>query len=230
MFLTASLGCNNGSTEGAGGMGGTGGSGAAGGTGGEPGPRPILNSVDPEASIVGTEIMIRGSRFGDAQGDSTVRVGDGEAMVTSWSDAQIVAIVGNESLPGEREIEIEVSGETGGGISFDIQLPPTLYINNDQQPSNSISAYRIDPATGGIVLIDGSPYLTRGTGPEFPGDVRMLALHEGTRRLFVSNDDSIAAFDIDPVTGAPTAVDGSPSMSPGPRPRGPITPPRADEP
>jgi 6-phosphogluconolactonase (cycloisomerase 2 family) len=206
MLLIASLGCSNGSQ----GAGGTGGTGGAGGTGGESDTAPILNSVDPEAGIVGTEITITGSRFGGAQGDSTVRVGDGEATVTSWSDTQIEATVGNGSYPGEREIEIEVNGETGGGIGFDVQLPPTLYINNDQQPSNSVSAYRIDPATGGIVLIDGSPYFTGGAGPEFPGDVRMLALHEGTRRLFASNVNSIAVFDIDPVTGAPTVVDGSP--------------------
>ena len=216
VFLTASLGCNNGSTQGAGGAGGSagtggaGGSSGAGGTGGESDTAPILNSVDPGAGIVGTEITISGSRFGNAQGDSTVRVGDGEATVTSWSDTQIVATVGNESFPGEREIEIEVNGETGGGISFDVQLPPALYINNDSKPSNSVSAYRIDPATGGIVLIDGSPHFTGGAGPEFPGDAHLLALHEGTRRLFVSNDDSIAVFDIDPVTGAPTVVDGSP--------------------
>ncbi len=213
MLLTASLGCSNGSTEGAGGTGGTGatgGSGGAGGAGGGSSTAPILNSVEPEAGIVGTEITIMGSRFGDAQSDSTVQVGEGEATVTSWSDTEIVATIGAESFPGEREIRITVNGETGRGISFDVQLPPALYINNDNQASNSVSAYSIDPATGGIVLIDGSPDFTGGNGPEFSGDCRCLALHEGTRRLFVSNRQSIAVFDIDPVTGALTAVDGSP--------------------
>ena len=69
----------------------------------------------------------------------------------------------------------------------------------------SISAYRLNPKTGVLTAISGSPFSTGG-GPS------SLAFHPSSRFLYVVNDgvNTVSGYRIDDKTGALTAVPNSP--------------------
>lgn len=71
--------------------------------------------------------------------------------------------------------------------------------------SNNISAYRVDPTTGELAEIPGSP-LPGGQGPSW------VALDPSDRFVYVPNDgtNDISAYQIDRQTGQLTEVPGSP--------------------
>lgn len=169
---------------------------------------PTLTSVVPSSGIVTTTIAVEGTSFGAETG--TVSVGGGLATIVSWSDTDIVAAVGADSYPGDREITVtRADAQSVTGLSFTVKLPPRVYVNNDLG-ANSVSAYALDPADGSLTELGDSPYVTGVGGTKFSGDGRLIALHDGTRRLFATNETSVSVFDIDPVTGALTEVAGSP--------------------
>ena len=78
--------------------------------------------------------------------------------------------------------------------------------------SGSISSFQIDPATGALSRVNGSPFKA-GRGPEF--------LASDGKYVYTANSDSndISGFAIDPATGALRPVPGTP-FSVGLRPKG----------
>ncbi len=102
-----------------------------------------------------------------------------------------------------------------GANPFHVTVHPSanfLYASNSNDPMGSISAYVIDPTTGALTEIAGSPFATQAG---FPGPSR-LAIEPGGKFLYVGLGGSVnanhfvAAFSIDPSTGALTPVPGSP--------------------
>jgi 6-phosphogluconolactonase len=81
------------------------------------------------------------------------------------------------------------------------------YVSNSL--SDDVSAYTINPTSGELTQVEGSPY---GTGGATPGSVEPITFDPAGRFVFVSNinSDDIAAFTINPNSGALSPVEGSP--------------------
>ena len=87
------------------------------------------------------------------------------------------------------------------------------YVANEM--SNNVSGYTINPTTGALTAISGSPF------PLFPG-IRPFSVTADPTGKFVYvanfNSDNVSGFAIDPSTGALTAISGSPfAAGDGPR-------------
>jgi len=78
-----------------------------------------------------------------------------------------------------------------------------VYVSN--QNDNSISAYTIDPTTGALLAVAGSPY---ASGSQPSG----VAVDSDGKLLYATNfsSNNVSAYTIDATTGALTAVPGSP--------------------
>jgi 6-phosphogluconolactonase (cycloisomerase 2 family) len=97
------------------------------------------------------------------------------------------------------------------GITSVVVAHPTknfVYANSavGADLTSSITAFKIDPDTGVLTPVTGSPFATGGKTASF------IRIDPAGRFLYVANRDSdnIAAFAIDQTTGALTAVPGSP--------------------
>ena len=95
---------------------------------------PTISSFTPVSGPVGTSVTITGTNFGTTQLSNTVNFGVNAAVVTSWSNTQIVATVPTLST-GNYTISITVNGQTGySPLQFTVTPPlptPTL-----MSPSN----------------------------------------------------------------------------------------------
>ena len=63
-----------------------------------------ISSVAPASGVPGTSVTIAGSGFGAAQGGGQVWLGTAGGVVQSWSDGQIVALVGTGSATGSARV------------------------------------------------------------------------------------------------------------------------------
>ena len=59
-----------------------------------------IATVTPASGVPGTQVTIAGSSFGDPQGSGQVWLGTANAVVQTWSDTQIVALVASGSASG----------------------------------------------------------------------------------------------------------------------------------
>jgi 6-phosphogluconolactonase (cycloisomerase 2 family) len=86
-----------------------------------------------------------------------------------------------------------------------VLIVPYFSVVGDIRGSNSVSVYKVDPATGGLTLAPGSPF---ATGKDPTAD----ALASGGRFAYVVNKGSnnVSAYKINPRTGALTRVANSP--------------------
>src|SRR5579863_915146 len=107
-----------------------------------------------------------------------------------------------------------------GGSMMATNTPPAPIMQNaslafvTNTNSNTISVFQVDPTSGELSPVVGSPFPT-DIGPEF------LAVAAGSKFLFVGNSgsDTVSAFQIDATSGALTPVPGSPFVT-GARPEG----------
>jgi len=83
-----------------------------------------------------------------------------------------------------------------------------VYVTNES--SDNVSGYTINPSTGALTAIAGSPF-PAGRSP------RSVAVDPGDRFAYVANfgSDSISGYDIDASTGALRAMAGSPFATSG---------------
>ncbi len=102
-----------------------------------------------------------------------------------------------------------------GNTPFQAVVDPTgtfLYVSNLNDSMGGISAYTIDPASGALTAVAGSPFPTQ---VNFPGP-HGLAIGAGGKFLYVGMSGSVnanhvvSAFSIDPATGKLTQLAGSP--------------------
>lgn len=84
-------------------------------------------------------------------------------------------------------------------------IVPYFSVVGDIRGSNSVSVYKVDPATGALALAPGSPF---ATGKEPTAN----ALAPRGRFAYVMNkrSSSVSAYKINPTTGALTPLAGSP--------------------
>jgi 6-phosphogluconolactonase (cycloisomerase 2 family) len=86
-----------------------------------------------------------------------------------------------------------------------VLIVPYFSVVGDIRGSNSVSVYKVDPATGAVALAPGSPF---ASGKDPSAD----ALAPGGRFAYVVNksSNSVSAYKINSTTGALTRVAGSP--------------------
>ncbi len=90
----------------------------------------------------------------------------------------------------------------------------------------TVAAFSVDPTTGALSSIAGSPFSTQGANLQSDPSICLIDVHG--KFLFVNNNgsDSIAVFSIDQNSGALTAVSGSPfSTGSGSNPSVPVPDP-----
>jgi hypothetical protein len=72
---------------------------------------PSINSLSPTSGPAGTPVTISGANFGPTQGTSSVMFGSSTAVVTSWSNTSIIAIVPSDLSPYTNVgVKVTVSG------------------------------------------------------------------------------------------------------------------------
>lgn len=89
------------------------------------GPLPNLVALSVAEAEFGDQVGVHGYHFGDAQRDGRVLIGDIEAPVVSWSDAQIHISVPSGLEPGRNLVAvITAPGRSGDSI---LKVRPTLH-------------------------------------------------------------------------------------------------------
>ena len=86
-----------------------------------PAPTPVpltITELSSQCGVPGTTIIITGTSFGDTQGSSVVTFNGVPAMVNSWSNTQIEALVPNAAITGN--VLVTVNGANSNGIWFTI--------------------------------------------------------------------------------------------------------------
>lgn len=176
---------------------------------------PAITSLSPASGIVTTSVTLTGQRLGAMQGTSTVTVAGVTATITSWSDTSIVLTV-PDVLPQDAPVVVTTAGGASAPQTFAVILPPTIYVENsiDASVEDTVTVLSFDPTTGAATQV-GDPVPTGEPPYTYGGCSQAIAIHIPTRRLFVSGATALAVFEIDPVTGALTAVAGSPFATGG---------------
>ena len=206
MLLVALIGC--------------GGSGSSGSTGSSPTPPnavPSISSVTPpntNAGGDGVTIAVVGQGF---VSNSTVQWHGSNRATTEMSATQLTAnlTAADVSAAGAAQITV-VSPAPGGGTSNPVgfvingteaaAVPAFLYVANSPNSNDlagDISEFSVDPNTGILTPVSGSPF-------QLVSGVSALATDPSSRFLYGSSGTDVFAFTINPTTGALTAVPGSP--------------------
>jgi RHS repeat-associated protein len=84
---------------------------------------PTVTSISPTSGTGGTLVTINGSGFGSTQSDSTVAFNGLPAVVNTWTDSQIVAVV---PATGTGPVSVTVAGVTGNGPTFTLTTVAVL--------------------------------------------------------------------------------------------------------
>ena len=211
---------------------GCGGSGSSGTMGGNPpGPNavPSISSVTPpniNAGNGGLTIAVVGQGFVST---STLQWNGSNRTTTDMSATQLTSnlTVADVAAAGAAQITV-VNPKPGGGASNPvgfvingtaaIPLPGFMYViiqsNSGQSPlTGSISAFSVDPNTGALAPVPGSPFAVLAGPAALIADLsgKFLYVASDLGNLTPTND--ISAFAINPTTGALTPVPGSPFVS-----------------
>ncbi len=91
---------------------------------GVPAQPPVIVSMAPSATFVGTQVTINGSYFGTSQGSSTVSFNGVPATPTNWTDTQIFVPVPNGATSGP--VVVSVNGAASNGFTFNVDATPVV--------------------------------------------------------------------------------------------------------
>jgi len=117
-----------------------------------------LTSVSPNNGIAGTQVTITGSGFGAAQGSGIAWLGTAPAVVTSWSDGQIIATVSAGAASGTAQVL--QNGAWSNSVPFTINTPHITAIS----PTSGSS--------GTVVTVTGNGFgSTQGNGVVWIGNM-----------------------------------------------------------
>lgn len=84
---------------------------------------PSITSVSPGQGPVGTSITITGQNFGATQGSSTVTFAGVAAVITTWTNTQIVAQIASGTPTGATNVYVTTSAGSSNGIYFVVTGP-----------------------------------------------------------------------------------------------------------
>ncbi len=122
---------------------------------------PIISSITPTSGLAATPVTISGTGFGTAQGSGQIWLGTATGVVTSWSDAQIVAAVAAGSATGTAQVL--QAGAVSNAVPFAVNTPSI----NSITPTSGVSGTNVtitgsgfgSPQGSGIVWIGSTPGL-----------------------------------------------------------------------
>ena len=80
-----------------------------------------ISGISPSSGLPGTQVAITGSGFGPTQGTGQVWIGTANAVVQSWSDTQLVALVASGSLSGQAQVL--QNGVYSNAVVFGVNTP-----------------------------------------------------------------------------------------------------------
>ena len=90
---------------------------------------PSITSLAPASGPVGTWVTVTGTNFGATQGSSTISLGATNAVVASWSDTGIIAIVPAGGVSGP--FSVSVNGQTANSSTFTVTPLPSGWTDSD---------------------------------------------------------------------------------------------------
>src|SRR5579862_957370 len=88
-----------------------------------------ISAISPSSGPVGSVVTISGLNFGTSQGASTISLNGTTALVTSWTDAAITALVPSGATSGT--FSIVVNGETANSSTFTVTALPSGWSDSD---------------------------------------------------------------------------------------------------
>lgn len=122
------------------------------------GTPPVVTSVTPNNGIPGTtQVTITGSGFGATQGNGLVLLGTRNAIVNSWSDTQIVAIIAPGSENGYADVE------QNGLASTDVRFTMNVPIIGGLSPAQVSPGTQISIHGTGFGATQGSGFVSLGS-------------------------------------------------------------------
>jgi len=177
---------------------------------------PVLTALSPPSAPAGSSsftLTLSGSGFA---AESIVEW-DGVNLETTFaSTTQLSVQITSDALAQPRTVQVRVvnpvvvsggvlgPGTTStGSLPFMVQPVEARFVYASHPDADSVSGFRIDPATGALSPLGSTPV---GSQPYF------LQVDYSSRFLYVVNyaSQDISAFSIHPDTGALTPVPGSP--------------------
>jgi RHS repeat-associated protein len=81
-------------------------------------PSPYITSLEPPRGVVGDAVLIKGSRFGAAQGTGSVQISGVTANVASWSDTLIAAVLPVGAVTGP--LIVNANGMASNAVLFEL--------------------------------------------------------------------------------------------------------------
>jgi 6-phosphogluconolactonase len=212
-------------------MGGACGTGVGAAGGGNSNPPPsggaTISSVTPpnaNAGGAGLAITVSGEGFAS---NSTVNWNGTSLITTTMGNGQLAATVpaADIATAGAAQITV-VNPGSGGGTSNPLAFvingaapPPTpgfVYVANSigvSLTTGNISAFSVDPNTGVLAPIPGSPFPAGAEPTALTTDPSGKFLFEASNLESPTPVNDISAFTINSSTGALTTVAGSPFLS-----------------
>ena len=88
-----------------------------------------ITSIFPSSGVPGMQVQINGGGFGTSQGSSTISLNGTNAVVTNWTDANIVAIVPSGATSGP--FSVTVGGQTVHSSPFTVTSLPSGWLDAD---------------------------------------------------------------------------------------------------
>ncbi len=176
---------------------------------------PAISSIAPQNATVGGAgftLTVNGSGFASTSAISW----NGVNLATTGSSTQLTAAVPAADLAAVGLAQITVvnpasNGGTSSPVGFIINgIPGFVYVaNRGSVLTGSISAFSVDPNTGSLTLVPGSPFPAGANPTAVTADPTGKFLYEVNDKNGATTND-LFAFTINPSTGVLTPVPGSP--------------------
>jgi len=99
---------------------------------GEKAEKPTVTGISPNSGTPGSVVQVFGSKFGDAQGESVVHVGEKVAEVLSWSDTVIAIKIPQGLAATTQGISVLTQAGESNEFDFRVELPKP-----EQEPRRS---------------------------------------------------------------------------------------------
>ncbi len=102
---------------------------------------PRISSISPATGVPGTVVTINGSGFGALQADGQVWLDTGRGAVRSWTDTQIVAVVGRSAVAGSGRARILHNGTLSNAVPFSVSGGHLTVVETPSRRKEPASAY-----------------------------------------------------------------------------------------
>jgi hypothetical protein len=96
-------------------------------------PAPVISSVSATSASVGSQVVISGTGFGGAQGNSIVTLNGAMVTISSWSDTSITITIPAGATSGPLSVSVAPSMNASNPVTFDVsaQPLPTPWLDQD---------------------------------------------------------------------------------------------------